>query len=277
MRNLTDFQYLSTIGGSLIIEYNDSLPGLYGFENLDTIGGDLEVNNNGVLTDFSGLEELSDIGDDLKITFNDSLISLNGLDSLTSLGGWLFIQHNPSLLNMHALKNLTSIGQRLNITYNDKLDSLEGLQNIDPLSIMGLYIYYNPSLSMCHVESICEYLMNPEGSSIIHDNKSGCNSVEEVKTICLVSTEDMIGGNSVTLFPNPFISAITVEYELQQPEKVTLTISDGLGRIIKTIYRQPVTGKQKLVINTKGLPSGIYYYKLQAGEQVYSGKMIKVK
>lgn len=82
--------------------------------------------------------------------------------------------------------------------------------------------------------------------------------------------------NLLKIYPNPFKTSTTIEYELNQPEKVTLTIYDYLGKLIYQIDKNQIKGKQQLIWNADGLPDGIYYFKLQAGEQVANGKMVKV-
>lgn len=78
-------------------------------------------------------------------------------------------------------------------------------------------------------------------------------------------------------FPNPFTIHTTIEYELKQAEKVTLTIYDYLGKQVDVIQQNQSQGKQQHLWNAERYPDGIYYYKLQVGEMVASGKMVKVK
>ena len=77
-------------------------------------------------------------------------------------------------------------------------------------------------------------------------------------------------------YPNPFTTSTTIEYELKQPEKVTLTIYDYLGKLIYQIDKNQIKGKQQLIWNANGLPDGIYYFRLQAANQIANGKMMKV-
>ncbi len=78
-------------------------------------------------------------------------------------------------------------------------------------------------------------------------------------------------------YPNPFSTSTTIEYELKQPEKVTLTIYNYLGKQVEVIEANHPKGNQKVSWNAEGLPDGIYYFRLQAGEQVALGKILKVK
>jgi len=78
-------------------------------------------------------------------------------------------------------------------------------------------------------------------------------------------------------YPNPFSTSTTIEYELNQPEKVSLRIYNHLGQLIYQTEENQPQGKQQLIWNTEGYADGIYYYRLQAGEQIASGKMVKVR
>ena len=109
---------------------------------------------------------------------------------------------------------------------------------------------------------------------------------EDEKTAVVSATVDIsaysdiiddIYGNKLTIQPNPFTTSTTIAYELKQPEKVSLNIYNHLGQLIyQTQERQP-QGKQRLIWNAEKFADGIYYYRLQAGDDVDNGKMVKVK
>jgi putative pyrroloquinoline-quinone binding quinoprotein len=72
--------------------------------------------------------------------------------------------------------------------------------------------------------------------------------------------------------PHPITSSATVTFTLQTPANVSLTIHDALGRqISKKDIGNPGPGMQSLQINTNEmplwLPSGIYTFVLQTGEE----------
>lgn len=103
---------------------------------------------------------------------------------MTSVGGQFFITDNNLLTNLTPLENLVSIGGIMNIINNASLTHLTGLENIESNSISDLSIYNNSQLSECDIQSICEYLMSPNGSINIYDNATGCNSQLEVENEC---------------------------------------------------------------------------------------------
>jgi hypothetical protein len=79
-------------------------------------------------------------------------------------------------------------------------------------------------------------------------------------------------------YPNPFSHSTIFEYHINELAKVSLMIYNHLGQQIESLVnQQQQQGKHQAVWSAEGLPSGIYFYRLQAGEQSASGKMTVVK
>jgi hypothetical protein len=98
-------------------------------------------------------------------------------------------------------------------------------------------------------------------------------------TFNLVSLDEYVNNYIVPIkiYPNPFTNSTTLKYELQQPELVTLSIYNHLGQLVyQTQVNQP-QGKQQLIWNAEGYADGVYYYRLQVGDAVANGKMVKVR
>jgi S-formylglutathione hydrolase FrmB len=79
------------------------------------------------------------------------------------------------------------------------------------------------------------------------------------------------------VFPNPFTTLTTIEYNLTQPETVTLTFYNQFGEQADRIEQKQSAGLQQLIWTPENLPSGIYYFRLQAGDKVALGKVIKMQ
>jgi hypothetical protein len=98
--------------------------------------------------------------------------------------------------------------------------------------------------------------------------------VEEACAI--VAINEVSFEDNITTSPNPCTTSTNMEYELNQPVRITLTIYDYLGKqVYQTEENQP-QGKQQLIWNAEGYADGIYYYRLQVGDAVANGKMVKV-
>jgi hypothetical protein len=195
--NFEGLNNLSYIGGlegwwSLDIRGNNSLVNFEGLNDLSLIMGSINIGDfsdqepsyyNPSLKNFNGLQSLKYIGGDLAIYRNGSLLSLSGLDNLNIIQGELTICENDTLIDFTALENL-QIVEHLSIIGNDNLQELTGLDNIVPESLNNLNISYNSKLSYCEVQSICNYLLSPNGTVSIHHNDSGCNNPPEIANNC---------------------------------------------------------------------------------------------
>jgi hypothetical protein len=80
----------------------------------------------------------------------------------------------------------------------------------------------------------------------------------------------------VILYPNPFTTSTTIKYELNQPETVTITFYNQFGKQVDRIEQKQPAGTQQLLWAPE-LPGGIYYFKLEAGTQMASGKLVLVR
>jgi len=79
-------------------------------------------------------------------------------------------------------------------------------------------------------------------------------------------------------YPNPFNPSTIIEYALPQPSHVELKIYDVLGNEIQTLVNDKQTaGVHRVQFDSQGLPGGVYFYRLRAGERVETKKMTVVK
>jgi hypothetical protein len=111
----------------------------------------------------------------------------------------------------------------------------------------------------------------------IANNKQGCNNIEQIQDSCWMSVGGEFSLSEQTALPTPFITTTTLSYELMQPEKVSLSIYNHLGQQVYQTQENQPQGKQQLIWNAEGFAEGIYYYRLQAGDQVATGKLVKAK
>jgi len=79
-------------------------------------------------------------------------------------------------------------------------------------------------------------------------------------------------------YPNPFNAATTIRYELSQDGVVTIKIYDILGQEVETILNEFKTANwYEVDFSAIGLASGIYFYRIQAGNFVETKKMVLMK
>jgi hypothetical protein len=79
-------------------------------------------------------------------------------------------------------------------------------------------------------------------------------------------------------YPNPFNPSTTIQYDLPQGSPVRLVVYDNLGRVVRTLVEanQP-PGRHRVIFDAQGLSSGMYYYKIVAGEFVSVKKLLLLK
>lgn len=78
------------------------------------------------------------------------------------------------------------------------------------------------------------------------------------------------------VYPNPFTTSTTLSYTLDKPCNVQFTIYNLQGKIVEIIQKNQEKGEQQVQWNAEGLPAGMYYFRIQAGDKTGSGKMIKM-
>ncbi len=105
--------------------------------------------------------------------------------------------------------------------------------------------------------------------------------VYEVAGVTAIQSQRFHSASSYSLFqnyPNPFNPSTTISYRLSLNSFVKLVLFDELGRKIKTIVNQNQNaGVHAVNVNAVDLPSGVYFYRLQAGPGVQVKKMILIK
>ncbi len=78
--------------------------------------------------------------------------------------------------------------------------------------------------------------------------------------------------------PNPFNPSTTIEYTLSEASKVRLTVYSLTGQRVATLADEYMpAGKHAAVFDGSGLASGLYFYRLEAGNTVKNGRMMLVK
>ena len=79
-------------------------------------------------------------------------------------------------------------------------------------------------------------------------------------------------------FPNPFNPVTTITYSLPLKTQVELVIYNTLGEsVMQLVNEEKEAGKYSVKFDATNLPSGIYFYKLQAGSFVETKKMVLMK
>jgi hypothetical protein len=79
-------------------------------------------------------------------------------------------------------------------------------------------------------------------------------------------------------YPNPFNPSTTISLSLPSKLFVSLKIFDLIGREVATIVSEELSaGDHSRQWNTNGMPSGVYFYRLQAGSFTETKKLILLR
>ena len=79
-------------------------------------------------------------------------------------------------------------------------------------------------------------------------------------------------------YPNPFNNLTVIYYSVATEELVTIKVYNIIGEDVATLVNEhKLKGNYKVKFDTQELPSGIYFYRLQAGSFIDTKKMILLK
>ncbi len=79
-------------------------------------------------------------------------------------------------------------------------------------------------------------------------------------------------------YPNPFNPSTTIKYSIPQSSFVKIKVFNTIGQEVAELVNQELqTGNYEVTFDARNLPSGIYFYRLEAGKFVQTNKMILIK
>jgi len=79
-------------------------------------------------------------------------------------------------------------------------------------------------------------------------------------------------------YPNPFNPVSKIKYDIPKISFVTIKVYDVLGSEIATLVNEEKpAGSYEVDFNAIGLPSGVYFYHLKAGQFIETKKMVLMK
>ncbi len=79
-------------------------------------------------------------------------------------------------------------------------------------------------------------------------------------------------------FPNPFNPSTTIRFSATPNQKTTLCIFDITGRLVEELVNgELVTGEHEIVWNAGNQPSGVYFVRLQSGNNIETQKVLLIK
>jgi hypothetical protein len=115
-----------------------------------------------------------------------------------------------------------------------------------------------------------------ENSTWVNDRKHSYKYIPLTKI-----KEDLSLINSYSLsnnYPNPFNPTTNIKYSIASRQFVELKVFNVLGQEIETlINEEKASGNYEIEFNAANLPSGVYFYRIQAGSFCRVKKMLLIK
>lgn len=79
-------------------------------------------------------------------------------------------------------------------------------------------------------------------------------------------------------YPNPFNPSTTITFKMPARSQATLKVFDALGREVRTLVDEVLSsGIYNVTFNASDLSTGVYFYRLQAGNNILTKKLMLIK
>lgn len=113
-----------------------------------------------------------------------------------------------------------------------------------------------------------------EGSGVFRTEMAINVSIEDEEPVSQPTTFELQGN-----YPNPFNPQTTIRYALPEQAAVTMTIYDTTGRRVAQLLQEntQAAGWHEVTFDAAVLPSGVYFYRLVAGDFNEVKQMILLK
>lgn len=127
--------------------------------------------------------------------------------------------------------------------------------------------------------TIYNIVCTPDGLLFCGTEKEGIYVADLKEVTSLEETKIEPSNYSlVQNYPNPFNPTTTIKYELPQESYVIIKLYDTLGQEVKNLVdSNKAAGIYTFIFDSTNLASGIYFYRMQAGNYIQTKKMIILK
>lgn len=141
-------------------------------------------------------------------------------------------------------------------------------RNFTRWPILGVYVWPNYFVGATY-ESEVNYLKTWMTSRLtwMDANLKATNGIED----------NLYNGKAISVFPNPVIDNLNIQFTSENVYPVITEVSDMLGRVVyQTEYLPEISGNQIIQLNIRDLNAGTYILRLQQYDKVFCiRKLIK--
>lgn len=166
-------------------------------------------------------------------------------------------------------------------TWNDNIEDLTseviftGMEcvypTLSPTSTEKIYLQFQQD------ENAGVYIFGGQGQSMISNNEMVILDPE--KNFIVGIGERKIQHTKIRIqnYPNPFTSSATIEFELDQPGNVEISMVNQFGQVVDHILHNGSTGINKVTWDAGSLPAGVYVCRITAGKETGTQKLVLVR
>jgi hypothetical protein len=125
------------------------------------------------------------------------------------------------------------------------------------------------------------YIITGEFESITDPGQTDLWLIKTAPDVSAVYEDQNSAINNFQLrqnYPNPFNPSTTIKFTLQKTEQVKIELYNTLGQRVEILLNQPMkAGNHEIEFNAQNHSSGIYFYRIQAGEFQDVKKMVLLR
>ena len=172
-----------------------------------------------------------------------------------------------------ALEDAQSLPEMYTL-YNDWLARLRALSDN---SLFMNFTFASPKNGRYGSWGALEYIGQnidnaPKYRALIDNLCSASSAVTDKKN--LAPTSILLEQN----YPNPFNPTTVISYQISAISQLSLKVYDVLGRQVEILVSERQSeGSHLATFNANNLPSGVYFYRLQAGSFTQTKKLLLIK
>lgn len=260
-------------------------------------------------TDWERIKTLEDLQIENAWLVQNNLVGQLNIELILKSSNWYYDHFNTSVsgTTTYSVNNnpTPTISMSGGFGDNPTLTFSGGGPNVDHYILKkeydfgsGFYPHYvnpasnpftdtNVEINRFNSDVVARYSVKVVGPNGIESSYSNTVSTD-ARSVWKKSNEDSLSNHSTNYFvdeyglntnyPNPFNPNTQISYQIPKYEFVNLVVYNSLGQKVAELVKEYQTkGKYSVRFNANNLPSGIYYYKLQAGEFNSIKKMILAK
>ena len=209
--------------------------------------------------------------DTVKININQPAV----LDSLSIYGETIYVQENKT-----ASVSVTAF---FNNDYNYNVSNLPAVQYQIAETNLAIYNGYNliKGLKVGTTTLTVSYLGQTKTITVVIIPQD----LSEVDFLTSINENQNSKNNSsasemahVNVFPNPFNSVTTIQYEIAENNNVSIKVYDIFGHLVKDLFDANQTaGEHKINFDGSKLTDGIYMVEIRTANQVENRKLLLIK